>query len=128
MGTRECPSALLPMLVWILLSRRKKNVEVSVEGPVQIIKMLASSKKPFSLAVAEFSVGVAMLNLLPLFPLDGGKMAEVFMENIFEGKILDITLLTFRMFGAIALFFLCFFLILMRCFNKAAKAGSRENK
>ncbi|OGY66139.1 MAG: hypothetical protein A3A16_02415 [Candidatus Harrisonbacteria bacterium RIFCSPLOWO2_01_FULL_44_18] len=69
-----------PIFIAILM---KGNVrpEDSVSGPIGIGQMLVGDSMPYLLTVAFISLAIAMFNVLPLPPLDGGRILMAFLEK-----------------------------------------------
>lgn len=69
-----------------LLSSGKISVSESVAGPVGIAQLMAGDLLPFLAILAFINLALAMMNLLPLPPLDGGQILIVFLEKIIGKK------------------------------------------
>lgn len=80
-----------PMFISMLISGQV-NASESVSGPVGISQMLANnggagnSFAAYIWVVAILNVAIAMMNLLPLPPLDGGHILKLFAEKIIGQK------------------------------------------
>lgn len=75
--------------VWKLVTFQKLTAEVA--GPIGIAQVTGEAVKFGFMAVLEFmsilSLNLAVLNVLPIPALDGGRLAFVFMEKILGRKI-----------------------------------------
>lgn len=79
----------LGMLVWRLATLQPLQADVA--GPIGIAQVTGQAVKFGWLAVLEFtsilSLNLAVLNILPIPALDGGRLAFVFLEKILGRKI-----------------------------------------
>ena len=77
-----------PGLIWQLFSHQMSGAEFSdgAAGPVGIAQLLISKKYNYFKVLAVLNVAVAMFNLLPIPPLDGGRMLQLVTEKIIGKK------------------------------------------
>lgn len=79
----------LGIMVWRLVTLRSPQADVA--GPIGIAQVTGQAVKFGWAAVFEFagilSLNLAVLNILPIPALDGGRLAFVFLEKIFRRRI-----------------------------------------
>lgn len=69
-----------------LLGSGKISASESVAGPVGIAQIMTGDLLPYVAVLAFINIAVAMMNILPLPPLDGGQILVVFLEKIIGKK------------------------------------------
>lgn len=89
-GSRIISAYVFPLLgillTWFLIwSIKTSGLKESIAGPIRIIQMGMGISKVSELLLAGLlvSLGIATINLLPLLPLDGGKILYAFITMIF---------------------------------------------
>lgn len=95
------------------LISRKQKVEDSVGGPVAILGATKSATEDGVFSVlslaAALSISVGIMNLLPIYPFDGGQMMVALMEMVRGGRRLSL-----RVQGAISsIGFACILLLVV---------------
>ena len=85
---------VLPWFIWFwgwpltfqVLTSGQIPIRDAVSGPVGIGGMMTSETYPYAFVLALISASLAMFNLLPLPPLDGGLMLTAILEKIIGKK------------------------------------------
>ncbi|OGY64478.1 MAG: hypothetical protein A2214_00430 [Candidatus Harrisonbacteria bacterium RIFOXYA1_FULL_48_8] len=81
----------------------------AVSGPIGIGQMMAGSQFPYFITLALLNLAVAMFNLLPLPPFDGGHMMTSVLEKIMSKERLKKTVFVLQMVGLAFIGFLLVF-------------------
>jgi len=82
-------AVLLFILYSIFISNPASSTETqAIVGPVGIIAMVVNTLtlKDILLISADISLGIALINAAPLYPLDGGRIAQAIIEKFFGGR------------------------------------------
>ena len=75
-----------PLTISVLIQGNVKPSE-AVSGPIGIGQMMTSEAMPYLLTIALINLALAMFNLLPLPPLDGGRIFVDILAKMFGKKI-----------------------------------------
>lgn len=110
-----CSIPILALVVYFMCSVSPlQAIENGSGGPIAVFLMLASASSTSGaiLMAATFSINLGIINLLPLYPLDGGHMWEILVKRGFGEKLSRVyTSTAFPFFAIIALYVLSLDLI-----------------
>ncbi len=97
-----------PLVITSLTSGAVSPSE-SISGPIGVGQMLAGNQFPYFLTLAILNLAVAMFNLLPIPPFDGGHMLTSVLEKILSKDRLKKTISVLQMLGLGFIIFLLVF-------------------
>lgn len=115
LGIKTTGLMMLAVVGFLLEIPRQLGLLSQARGPVGIVqesvRAARNGFRDFAWLMAAFSVSLGIFNLIPIPPLDGGKLALACVEGVTRRKLAKNTVIAISAVGAVLLVTLMFYLV-----------------